>query len=686
MASNVPPELEAKFKECKDKVIAEGNSEEAAYGICYTSVVEGKSMPDAVKAWMDANPDYKIGARHSRSDLEDMQTLHDIAVKQGANCLKAISETPDELRVANYIVLFDGKDLEGVGSPRVNPDGSKGEHFSQATDLESSYTKTGHLHVDWEHGQDPDNIGNDEDNILGYVDWKTAKRDDTGWYVERVLNRRNDYMKWLEGLIKEGLVGNSTQAVSKSVQKTKSGEITRWPLKRDTLTVNPMEPRMLTQNPIVEAYKALGLTNLIPSEADRSDKGVSTPPPNQEKHTMEPKEVQDMLDAQKAALMAELAPKIEAVETALKAMPEVKAGVAVTHDPADNPFKSLGEQIFAMRDYENSHGQKEAPRLKFLKTLALKAPLGMSEGVNADGGFLLEPTITPEVMKPVHDAGPFYAAARKLPVSSNSNSGWINGIDETSRAKGSRWGGVQAYHRSEVGTATATKPKFRRINWQLDDVSCLFYLTDDLMQDAAQAGAIANSAALEELGFQVNDDIFRGSGVGMCKGFTGSPALVSVARITLAHVNMADILAMWTRVLPRSRANGAWYINSDVEPELDKLATVSNAATTEFEPRFVQYGPTGAMSIKGRPVIVNEFSETLGTVGDIVFADMSEYLFWEKGGVQSSVNPWLQWLTNEQAVKFTMRVDGQTSAYSAITPAHGTATQSAFVALATSTS
>jgi hypothetical protein len=64
---------------------------------------------------------------------------------------------------------------------------------------------------------------------------------------------------------------------------------------------------------------------------------------------------------------------------------------------------------------------------------------------------------------------------------------------------------------------------------------------------------------------------------------------------------------------------------------------------------------------------------------------MGEYLFWEKGGVNTSVNPWLQWLTSEEAFKFTYRCDGQTAAYSALTPYKGSNTQSSFVTLLATT-
>ena len=99
------------------------------------------------------------------------------------NHLKTISKTADELRVGNYIVLYGGKDLED-------------EHFTKATKFDSMFTKTGVLYVDWEHRS-----GELKDEVLGLVDWKSARSDEHGLFVERVLDRRNQYVQWLEELI-----------------------------------------------------------------------------------------------------------------------------------------------------------------------------------------------------------------------------------------------------------------------------------------------------------------------------------------------------------------------------------------------------------------------------------------------------------------------------------------------------
>lgn len=159
------------------------------------------------------------------------------------NSLKAISKTDTELRVGNYLVLFGGRDLVG-------------EFFTKNTHFESNYTDLGMLYVDFEHGRDSDGIDNDQNQVLGIVDWKSAKVDDNGIFVERILNRRAEYMQYLSQLIDMGVMGTSSQAISAQVRKKSTGEIVEWPLMRDSLTVTPLEPRMVTSN-ILTAVKAL---------------------------------------------------------------------------------------------------------------------------------------------------------------------------------------------------------------------------------------------------------------------------------------------------------------------------------------------------------------------------------------------------------------------------------------------
>jgi HK97 family phage major capsid protein len=102
------------------------------------------------------------------------------------------------------------------------------------------------------------------------------------------------------------------------------------------------------------------------------------------------------------------------------------------------------------------------------------------------------------------------------------------------------------------------------------------------------------------------------------------------------------------------------------------------------------YMPPGGLSVapygtlKGRPIIEIEQCAALGTVGDIMLVDLSQYLTIEKGGLQSASSIHVQFVTDETAFRFVMRNNGQPLWDSPLTPYKGTtSTLSPFITLAT---
>ena len=566
---------------------------------------------------------------------------------------EAVKSLDDNGKVGGYLVRF---------STQTDPD-LTGDFFTKDTD----FGESNRLPVIYHHGFDK-TLGKRK---IGAAE---IRRDEIGLWAEAQLQLRDEYEKAVFELAKAGKLGWSSGAASHLVDREgvgKSAWVKQWYLAEASLTPTPAEYR----NQVI-SVKALAQGAGAREDVETVEQ-VEQPIKGEITMELTKEELADLV-ANASAKAAQ-----EAVKKLADEMPEVKTGFAteieVVKDEADKPFNSLAEQLDAIKSF--STGRPADPRLRPLTVIdGIKAPLGLNEGIPSQGGFLLQPSISEDFLKPIHTEGVFSKMARRLPVGSNSNSGWINGIDETSRANGSRWGGVQAYWRAEAGTVTATKPKFRRVNWELNALEALMYITDEQLQDAAMTAAIARESAAEELMFKVNDAILNGDGVGKPKGVLQSGALVAIARNTANLIDFQDILDMWVRLHPSNRANSAWFVNSEVEPQLDQLYL-----TSSLEARYVTYGADGVMRIKGRPVIVTEFNSALGTAGDILLADMTDYLMWEKGGIQSSVNPWIQWLTSEQAFKFTYRVDGQPATYSALTPFKGSATQSPYVALLATT-
>ena len=537
-----------------------------------------------------------------------------------------------------------------------------GDFFSKGTDV--GIVDGANLPVYYQHGMD----GALKNKRIGRG---VVKFDDIGIWLESQLEMRDEYERAIYELAKAGKLGYSSGAAPHLVEREQVGKacyIKSWPIAEASLTPTPAEPR----------NSVLPIKSLLPvTVADaETDKEIVTDT-QQEKLTM----TEILTDEVKTFITAEAE---KAAKQAVNDLPEVKsaAQVQVTRDPADNPFLSLAEQAQAIKSWTVTSGQKTDPRLNRL-TAWSKAALGANESTPSEGGFMLEPTLAAEFLTPMHENGVFTSVVRRLPVGNNSNYGWINGVDETSRADGSRWGGVQGYWLAEAGTKTASQPKFRRINWELKKVIAAMYATDELLADAAQFTAVANQSAGEELAFKVNDALLNGDGVGKPLGVLNSGALIGVSRAATSAISHADILAMWQRMAPQYRAGAAWFVNSEAEVQLDALyfATGTNGILSPY----VSYGPDGVMRIKGRPVYVTEFNPALGTQGDILLANMNEYLFWEKGGVESASSIHVQFLTDQTVFRFVYRCDGQSAHYSAVTPYKGSNTQSPFVSLLATT-
>ncbi len=341
-------------------------------------------------------------------------------------------------------------------------------------------------------------------------------------------------------------------------------------------------------------------------------------------------------------------------------------------------FGSLGEQLRAVANYYSSRGTNTDARL-------VRAPTGAGEVDPTGGGFLVQVDFQQAVWLLAHDMGELLQRVNKVPVSETSNGIKIQAVDESSRATGSRWGGVQSYWLDEGTTVTPTKPKFRRVEFDLKKLMSTMYMTDELLQDSTALTAIAGQAFSEEIMFMTEDAIYEGSGSGQPLGILNSPALVTVPKQTgqaAGTVLKENIDGMWQRMWARSRKNAVWYVNQDVEPQLYSLAQVIGTAGTAVYLPPGGYSAAPYATLFGRPVIVNEYSAALGTPGDILLADLSQYTLIDKGGVQAATSMHVAFLTDEMVFRITYRTDGRPMWHTPITPYKGSNTRSPFIALA----
>lgn len=322
----------------------------------------------------------------------------------------------------------------------------------------------------------------------------------------------------------------------------------------------------------------------------------------------------------------------------------------------------------------------------------LMAAAGASTSVTSDAGFLVRTEWNTMLLERAMEAAVLAPYCFPVPVGENADGVELPYLSETSRATGSRWGGVRVYRAKEAATVTNSHPGTgETLEIRLTDLMGLMYTTDRQMRDAASYGRLAANAFGSEFAFVLDDEIVRGDGVGQCKGLLNSltsstPAgpVISVSKDTgqtAATFTNTNISNMWVRMHPRRKANSVWFINHELGPQLDMLSIP--AGTSALEPRFVTYGPDGILRIKGRPVVELEQCAALGTVGDVILADMSDYLLITKGGLEQATSDHVRFIYKERTFRWSRSINGAPATRSALTPYKGTATLSPYVVLAT---
>lgn len=352
---------------------------------------------------------------------------------------------------------------------------------------------------------------------------------------------------------------------------------------------------------------------------------------------------------------------------------------------SSGPFRTWGEQLQAVAAVATNRdpGGKHWEKLAAVESLA---PAGAAAATPTDGGHLIQTDFATDLTGRLFDGGRLLQQVKRIPISANANGLVLNVVDETSRATGSRWGGVQVYWGSEADTATAKKPKFRRMELGLGKLLGLFYATDELLMDAPALEAVAMQAFNEEFIFTLEDAFIRGDGTGKPQGILNAAATVSIAKETgqaAATIVTENIQKMFYAMRPANMPNAKWYINVECMKQLNQMTQVVGVGGVPvfLPPGGLTAAPYG--TLMGKEIVPLEYCAALGTVGDIIFADWSQYIMIDKGAMQSASSVHVKFLTDEMTFRFTYRCNGMSAWNSAITPYKGSQTQSPFITLAT---
>jgi HK97 family phage major capsid protein len=203
---------------------------------------------------------------------------------------------------------------------------------------------------------------------------------------------------------------------------------------------------------------------------------------------------------------------------------------------------------------------------------------------------------------------------------------------ESSRANGSRWGGMQASWGYSEGSAPATADgQIGRVQFVQNRLLLQTQVSRDLMQDSASIGRWLKYTALAEIRYCIEDALINGSGISLgtgapCPmGVLAAPATISVKRASGGTIGAGDIDTLWSKMYAGCLPNAVWHCGPDTLKAIDSIPTGGQYPELLYaRPGQGDNGVFG--TIKGRPVIVLDQMPALGTAGDLVVCDWTQYV------------------------------------------------------------
>lgn len=338
-------------------------------------------------------------------------------------------------------------------------------------------------------------------------------------------------------------------------------------------------------------------------------------------------------------------------------------------------FRSVGE--FAISAVKHKRGTPE-PRI-------LNAPSTFgSESQSSDGGFAVPPDFRQEIMKQVYGEESLLSRCDQQITKSNALSLPLDTVSPWDTSNG-----VTVSWLGEGGTIGGTKPKLGQLETKLNKLAALVPLTDELLEDVPAMTQWLQSKVPEKITSALNTAIINGTGVGQPLGLL---ATATAARVTQTAesgqgantVVYKNILKMWGRRYARNTQRYLWLMNQDVEQQLQQMAFPAAAGSAVFP----AYLPPGGLNdspygrLMGRECLVLEACSALGTEGDIILFDPTQYLtVMKSAGLKTDVSIHLYFDSDHVAFRFVLRFGGQLYWPAAISRQNGSSTLSPVVTL-----
>lgn len=267
---------------------------------------------------------------------------------------------------------------------------------------------------------------------------------------------------------------------------------------------------------------------------------------------------------------------------------------------------------------------------------------GMSERMPGGGGFLVPEALRSQVLEYMAVAI-IRPQAMVLPMAAERLS--VPVLDNLSQASSTQALGGLVFNWAEEGAGiTPSAPTFGAAVLEARKAAAYIQgVSNEFVNDAA--GAFGDfTARVVSLGYKwFEDDVFiNGTGVGEPQGLINAPCAVAVSRTGSSKVQQVDIATMFRALHPAAKMSGftpgftnvRWLMSASVMDQILELyfaiGTPVNQAVAPSDWFQAGDGDRVGPSMLGLPVSVTDHQPAVGSKGDVILADLSQFLIGDR--------------------------------------------------------
>lgn len=303
----------------------------------------------------------------------------------------------------------------------------------------------------------------------------------------------------------------------------------------------------------------------------------------------------------------------------------------------------------------------------------------LNETVPSEGGFLVPQeqaarihavSLESEIVQPRCYVQPMRSNSIKIPA-------MVIGSHGTAL-----FGGFTASYTAEAGTISEHSPKARSMELNAKKLTGLIRFSAELSADTPGGMAQIEQLCGKGLAWFRDRFFLKGNGAGQPLGILNASCVVEVAKETgqkAGTIIYENLTKMMGRIFAGSFPNSVWVAHQSTIPQLLSLSIAIGTGGSHIP---VMSESNGQFYILTRPVLFTEKTETLGTKGDIMLADFSQYVVGLRNDMRFDTSIHVAFETDELLSRIIERHDGQPLWDSALTLADGATTVSPFVVLA----